>query len=83
MSETAKLVQFELYNLREDIGETNDLAEQEPEKLEQLVEQLRELYAEVQAESPVWPTWEWPRYESQRIEWPSYRKGPERRAKSR
>ena len=71
---TAKLAQFELYNLRQDIGETRDLADQEPEKLAQLTEQLRGVYSEVQAESPVWPAWEWPRYESQRIEWPSYRK---------
>jgi arylsulfatase A len=73
---TAKLAEFELYNLREDLSEMNDLADHEPEKLEQLVEQLRVVYSEVQAESPVWPTWEWPRYESQRIEWPSYRKSP-------
>ena len=39
--------------------------------------------AEVQAESPVWPAWEWPRYESQRIEWPSDRKRPATKAKSR
>jgi len=80
---TAKLAEFELYNLDHDIGETTDLAAQKPEKLKQLVERLRVVYAEVQAESPVWPTWEWPRYESQRIEWPSYRKRPATKARSR
>lgn len=80
---TAMPIDFELYNLREDIGETNNLAEQNPEKLEQLVKRLRQAYAEVQVESPVWPIWEWPRYESQRIEWPEYRKRRENGKKSR
>lgn len=71
---TAKLVSFELYNLRDDPSETTNIATQKPETLARLVEQLRLVYAEVQRESPVWPAWEWPRYESQRIEWPSYRK---------
>ena len=30
-------------------------------------------YEEVRAESPVWPEWEFPRYEGQRIEWPDYK----------
>ncbi|MCA9124259.1 MAG: sulfatase [Planctomycetaceae bacterium] len=71
---TAKLVGFELYNLKDDPAETKNLVDQEPQKLAQLVAQLREYYAEVQSESPVWPVWNWPRYESQRIEWPAYRK---------
>ena len=33
---------------------------------------LLEMYKEVRGESPVWPTWEFPRYEGQRIEWPDY-----------
>ena len=74
MLKTAKLASFELYNLKDDIGETTDLSPREPERLEQLAAQLRELYADVQAESPAWPAWEWPRYEGQRIEWPPYRK---------
>ena len=80
---TAALEQFELYNLKDDPGESRDLTAEAPEKLEQLVEQLRVVYAGVQAESPVWPAWESPRYEAQRIEWPSYRKRPATRAKSR
>jgi len=74
MLKTAKLDHFELYNLQEDIGETTDLAAREPQRLAQLAERLRRMYAEVQAESPTWPVWKWPRYEGQRIEWPSYRK---------
>ncbi|MFO7975469.1 MAG: hypothetical protein R6V12_12635 [Candidatus Hydrogenedentota bacterium] len=62
----------ELYNLRRDVGETTDLAEQEPERLAEMSAKLRKLYNEVREESPVWPAWEWSRYEQQRIEWPEY-----------
>jgi hypothetical protein len=34
---------------------------------------LEAKYAEVQAESPTWPEWEFARYEAERIEWPDYR----------
>jgi len=68
------LIGFELYNLKEDPHEQANLAESDPQQLGLLVEKLKNTYAEVQAESPVWPAWEWPRYESQRIEWPAYRK---------
>ncbi len=76
MLKTASLARFELYNLRDDLGETRDLAEREPQQLARLADQLRSMYAEVQAESPVWPAWKWPRYEAQRIEWPPYRNRP-------
>jgi len=65
-----RLTRFELYNLREDIGETTDLAPQEPERLAEMAGQLREQYRDVRDEAPTWPPWEWPRYESQRIVWP-------------
>jgi arylsulfatase A len=51
---TSKLVDFELYNLREDIGEKRNLASAEPDKLESLKKSLLRLYAEVQAEGPEW-----------------------------
>ena len=66
----AELDGFELYNLREDIGETTDLAEREPERLERMATVLRKMYHEVRAEGPVWPEWTWPRYEAKRIIWP-------------
>jgi len=69
---SAELVDFELYNLTEDIGETTNLAESEPERLKKMVDTMSRMYAEVREESPVWPAWTWPRYESQRIEWPDY-----------
>ena len=64
---TAELASFELYNLTDDIGETKDLAEAEPERLREMAEQLGRLYEEVRAESPEWPAWESPGYEGQRI----------------
>lgn len=70
---TAKLGKLELYNLKSDIAETTDLKSSEPTRFERMRQLLTAKYLEVQAESPVWPAWEFARYEGQRIEWPSYR----------
>ncbi|MDP6467745.1 MAG: sulfatase-like hydrolase/transferase [Pirellulaceae bacterium] len=70
---TAELAKFELYNLKTDIGETTDLSASQPDRLARMSTLMKSLYHEVQAESPVWEAWTWPRYESQRIEWPAYR----------
>jgi arylsulfatase A len=50
----AKLKGFELYNLRTDLGETRDLASQEPERLRTLSKRLTELYTQVIAEDRCW-----------------------------
>ncbi len=50
----ARLVEFELYNLREDLGETKDLAAQDPAPFRELRDRLTEIYRRVQAEAPVW-----------------------------
>ncbi len=71
---TAEVTGFELYNLREDIGEKTDLAAGEPERLKEIAAKLRRMYREVRDESPTWPEWEFARYEAGRIEWPAYRK---------
>lgn len=73
MLKTAELKGFQLYNLEDDIGESNDLAAAQPERLAALEKRLIAKYREVREESPVWPDWEWPRYESQRIRVPSYK----------
>lgn len=39
---------FELYHLREDIGETTDLAQREPDRLKQMANTLREIHREVE-----------------------------------
>jgi arylsulfatase A len=49
------LTQFELYNLREDVGEKKDLSAREPDRLKQMGDALRKLNAEVEAEGPKWP----------------------------
>ena len=71
---TAELTGFELYNLRDDIGEKKDLAASEPARLKVIRAKLETMYHEVREESPTWPEWEFARYESRRIEWPAYRK---------
>jgi len=64
---TAELAGFELYNLADDVAETHDMAESETERLGEMSGVLQDLYREVRDESPVWPDWEWPRIEGQRI----------------
>lgn len=54
---SAESVEFQLYNLREDIGETRDLATSQPEKMNEMKALLLAKYHEVRAESPTWPTW--------------------------
>lgn len=51
----ARLTDFELYNLREDIGEKRDLAQQQPQRVQAMAGTLRELFSQVQEECPVWP----------------------------
>lgn len=70
----SKLQGFELYNLKEDRNETTDLSETHPEQLQKMVAAMTKTYHEVQAEGPVWSSWEWPRYEGKRIIWPDYNK---------
>lgn len=80
---TAELAEFELYNLKDDIGETTDLAQREPEKLAELSAVLKQMYHEVRDETPIWPVWKWPRYEGKRIQWPDYTARPLTKSKLR
>ena len=52
----AKLTKFEIYNLKQDIGEQHNLAWQQPNRLKELKQKLVEKYAAVQKEGPVWDT---------------------------
>jgi arylsulfatase A len=54
---TAELKDFELYNLREDIGEKNNLSSTQPAKLAEMKSLLAAKYQEVRQESPTWPAW--------------------------
>lgn len=69
---SAELTDFELFDLQEDIAESEDRQLRHPEIFKSLQNALQSIYADVRAEAPVWPAWEWPRYESSRIEWPDY-----------
>jgi len=69
---TAELTTFELYNLRRDVGETTNLAKQEPERVAEMSARLRRLYHEIREESPVWPAWKWTNYEGERLKRPDY-----------
>lgn len=71
---TSALSGFELYNLRDDIGETTDLSRTHPEKLRELEALLTRMYDQVRGESPTWPATPPDRYESQRIIWSTYGK---------
>ena len=50
----SRLVAFELYNLRSDLGQQDDLAPVELDRLKSMSKQLVEMHGEVQAEGPVW-----------------------------
>jgi len=49
-----KLTTFELYNLPEDIGETNDVADDHPEIVNKLKKALLSKYEEATSHPPVW-----------------------------
>lgn len=68
----AELTGFELYDLKTDIGEEHDIKDTAPEVFERLREAAVQMHHEVRAEGPVWPEWEFARYEGRRIEWPEY-----------
>ncbi|MCS7016045.1 MAG: sulfatase [Gemmatales bacterium] len=46
--------QFELYNLRDDPQETTNLASKHPDKLRELLDQLRPLHQAIEKEGPDW-----------------------------
>ena len=69
----AELTGFELYNLKEDVGENRDLKEIETARFSGMKEDLINLYREVREESPIWPDWTWPRDEVKRMVWPQYK----------
>jgi arylsulfatase A len=63
----AELDRFELYNLKDDLAETNNLSDINPEKLAELKPLLEAMYREVRDESPIWPEWDFARYEGMKI----------------
>ena len=63
----AQLTGFELYHIASDIGETTDRSESEREIFEKMKRQMQEIYAEVQAEAPIWPAWQQAGYEGKII----------------
>ncbi|HWB00163.1 MAG TPA: sulfatase-like hydrolase/transferase [Pirellulales bacterium] len=81
MLKEARLKSYELYNLANDRGETTDLASREPQRLDTIVAKLEPQFADVQREAPVWPEWQDPGYERQRINWPDYLAKPLKKAK--
>lgn len=69
---TAELTGFELYNLKADIAEQKNVRQQQEEVFRRLRSEMEKLYHEVRKEAPIWPAWEFARYEAERIEWPDY-----------
>ena len=63
----ARLVRFFLYNLRDDPGEQTELGQRHPQVLAEMKQRMQKYYDDVQAESPRWPAWHWPRAEGKRI----------------
>ena len=57
---SAELKDFQLYNLRDDIGEKQDLAQKQSAKLSEMRTLLAAKYHEVRDEAPTWPAWQPP-----------------------
>jgi arylsulfatase A len=72
----AEPANYELYNLKTDIGETTDLATREAEQLATMKALLLDYFYEIQRETPVWPVFTDPGYERERIVWPDYTAKP-------
>jgi arylsulfatase A len=53
------LTNFQLFNLRRDIGQDRDVAAKHPEVFAEMKRKMTELHAEVVEEAPDWRTWEW------------------------
>ena len=51
---TAKLTEFELYNLKDDLAEKQELSQQHPDMFESLKKKILKKYAEVQEHGPTW-----------------------------
>jgi len=51
----ASLTRFELYNLKEDPAEKNDLSQAQPRRLARMKDALKTLHAQIDAEGPKWP----------------------------
>ena len=52
----AELAGFQLWNVIDDVGQENDLAAREPERLAVMQAALSTLHREVVCEAPDWPT---------------------------
>lgn len=55
MVRAAKLTDFSLYRVTDDIGEARDLAREEPERLKALSAKMERMYRELTASMHVWP----------------------------
>ncbi|MHC4659585.1 MAG: hypothetical protein ACYS83_10505 [Planctomycetota bacterium] len=49
------MARFELYNLKTDVSQKVDLASDETEYLQSLINQMNHLWRELQREGPTWP----------------------------
>jgi arylsulfatase A-like enzyme len=54
MIKSTKLVSFELYNVKDDLGQEKDIAASHPEKLAELRKTMVALHREAINEGPVW-----------------------------
>lgn len=55
---TTRLGDYELYDLRTDVGQSENLASREPKRVEQMAATLARLWAGILAEAPRWKEWD-------------------------
>jgi arylsulfatase A len=68
----AELTEFELFDLQADVAEQHAVREKHQDVFLRLRNQMVQIYHEVRDAGPVWPAWDFARYEAQHIEWPDY-----------
>jgi arylsulfatase A len=55
---TARIESFELYNLKEDVTQSKNLVNKDPQRFKDMADKMKILWKEIQAEGPVWREWE-------------------------
>lgn len=54
---SARLEAFELYDLHSDPEQQKDISTENPNMLNRMIPVMKEMWADIQAEGPVWPDW--------------------------
>lgn len=54
---SARIEAFELYNLKKDKKENQNVSQENPELFQSMIDKMKKLWRDIQAEGPVWENW--------------------------